>query len=704
MEEEIKDEEVIFIKSGNGLSWHLEEFRKNKNHIEYFKKYFLENLRSDPKKVRDVYDKVISIAKEQKYNTAYAWCLLYKGWDYNLSCNFTDACQCTLEANEIFIRENDVVGQIESCNALLVNYLRIGVIDLAIDSGLHGIELAEQNDNEKDLFNLMINTAIAHIECKKFDEARKLLDRIKKFDTILNDTAIICYNITLAEVEVNCKNIQKSYECCEKAYRLIEKANCWIYECEVLSIRAQVKAIDGIGLDAENDFKAAIENAKKYENSLLVIKTLHRWAKYCGSINRIDLMEEKLLMALDELKFTNSPLDESSVFYELSELYFRKNYSDMAYYYLKKHMLLEKELFNNQSSSWFAQIHSKEVEREAKIYKELYQDMDLISQIGKKITSDLKLENNLNVIYEEVKKLMKVEIFGIALADESRTCLNYDLFIVDGKRKDYGSINLNAENFGAWCFKNKDNIIINDFINEYEKYIPTRQEVSVNNKKDVNSLIFCPLIVENKCIGILTIQTYEKNSYDKNDIKKLEILTSYIAIALENAKLFNSINYAAKYDALTELYNRREIIKRGEEVLNNSDKCTVIIMDIDNFKLINDTYGHGGGDYVLKTVSNIMKEKINENSFVGRYGGEEFLMILSNQSHEEVVKYSENLRGNIEKYLFEYRNRAIKVSASMGVYSFKDNMLESFEHGIRCADKALYLAKDMGKNKVILYK
>ena len=217
-------------------------------------------------------------------------------------------------------------------------------------------------------------------------------------------------------------------------------------------------------------------------------------------------------------------MDKSEIYYELSEFYAKTNKMNEAYKFLKKHLELEKEIFNNKSSSWFARIHSKEITREAKIYKELYQEMDLISDIGKKLTSNLKIEKNLNIIYEEVRELMEADIFGIALYKESEKSLDYDLFIVDGKLSDYGMVHLNQESFGVWCYKNKENVVINDIENEYKKYVSNIAN-KVDNKSCpmVKSLVFCPIIIENKAIGILSVQSYKKNAYNRNDIKKLEI-------------------------------------------------------------------------------------------------------------------------------------------------------------------------------------
>lgn len=683
------------------VNYNLQKLKKNENHIEYFKSIFLDNIRANPKKAQEILDEVIRIAKNNNYNIAYAWCLVYRGWDYHIRCEYDKACKCRIEANEIFIKSNEIKGQIAVYNALLSDYSRLGNLDLAIESGLIGIELAEQENEEELLIDLLINTSVAYTECKKYTEAKELLNKIKNFHGVISKDSNIAYYITLAEIEVNNGDFNYSYECCKKAYELIKEINCWIYECEVLSIRAVANFKMGKLEEAEKDFILAIENARSFNNTIFVVKTLIRFSNYYDSIGNNEQSVNKLIEAYNEVKKISSPIDESEVYYKLSDLYARNNKMDKAYKYLKMHLEIEKKIFNSKSSNWFDKMHSKEIAREAKIYKEMYQDIDLISNIGRKLTSNLKIEKNLNVIYEEVRELMEADVFGIALYKNN--LLYYDLFIVDGNLKDYGSVALEEETFGGWCYKNKKNVLINDIEKEYNKYISSKSnELGNCNFKDIQSLVFCPIIIESKVIGILSVQSYNKNAYNKNDIKKLEILTSYIAIALENARLFNKIEYAATHDGLTEILNREEILNRGEFVLKNKENCSIILIDIDYFKSINDNYGHAAGDYVLKSISTIMQEIISENGYIGRFGGEEFLIVIYDCNFDKVMKIAEQLRSYVENYKFIVDSQKIDVTVSLGTYNYC-NGDKNFYNNIKFADKALYMAKALGRNKVISY-
>jgi diguanylate cyclase (GGDEF)-like protein len=148
----------------------------------------------------------------------------------------------------------------------------------------------------------------------------------------------------------------------------------------------------------------------------------------------------------------------------------------------------------------------------------------------------------------------------------------------------------------------------------------------------------------------------------------------------------------ANYDKLTQIYNRNALSKELKELLEN--RGSVIYFDIDHFKKINDTYGHEKGDFVLKELAKVVKENLRKNDIFGRWGGEEFLILLPNSSYEETLKVAEKLRKIIENHDFG----GIKVTVSFGVtYVKKDDNEETL---LQRVDEALYEAKNNGRNQV----
>jgi diguanylate cyclase (GGDEF)-like protein len=152
----------------------------------------------------------------------------------------------------------------------------------------------------------------------------------------------------------------------------------------------------------------------------------------------------------------------------------------------------------------------------------------------------------------------------------------------------------------------------------------------------------------------------------------------------------------AQKDPLTGLFNRRYIIDKTEEEfyqLYTNKPFSILSIDIDFFKNVNDNYGHDAGDFVLKEFAKIITEEIREQDVFGRTGGEEFALILSNTSFDKVKSISERIRIKIQDYNFKHKNNIINITISIGVCYFNNIQETTFENCLKCSDKALYQSK-----------
>ena len=198
-----------------------------------------------------------------------------------------------------------------------------------------------------------------------------------------------------------------------------------------------------------------------------------------------------------------------------------------------------------------------------------------------------------------------------------------------------------------------------------------------------------------------------RKALEKEDMIKVgsTILKYLPAGQLETLYHINLTN-AAYMDKLTSLYNRKYI----SEVLDVEFKrakalhspLSVILFDIDNFKSINDTYGHDGGDYVLTTLGQQVKASgLRERDLAGRYGGEEFLIVLSNTEADQAMEVAERVRKRIALHDFVYDGKKVPVTISLGVATIRKDFHEGTDI-YKAADKALYESKHNGKNRVTL--
>ena len=167
-------------------------------------------------------------------------------------------------------------------------------------------------------------------------------------------------------------------------------------------------------------------------------------------------------------------------------------------------------------------------------------------------------------------------------------------------------------------------------------------------------------------------------------------------------KLVEDFQALASRDELTGLYNRRYFTEVAEQEIQRAERyrrdLSVILIDIDNFKAINDTYGHEAGDKVIKDIANVMRQNFRETDLFGRYGGEEFTVLLSETQIPDAVALSERMRQAIVQRLVKFENKEISYTASFGVAHGEAGV--SLDQLLRQADKALYYAKESGRNRV----
>jgi two-component system cell cycle response regulator len=188
-----------------------------------------------------------------------------------------------------------------------------------------------------------------------------------------------------------------------------------------------------------------------------------------------------------------------------------------------------------------------------------------------------------------------------------------------------------------------------------------------------------------------------------------EELKSRLKIGQRIIELEHRILRLASTDYLTGLMNRRAFLERLERELNRCERevsnMGIIIMDIDHFKRVNDNFGHQVGDLVLQELSGILAKLCRVYDFIGRYGGEEFIVCLPGADKWNTYKIAERMRSTIEnsKIILLDKESSISVTASFGISSLEPGQIKNADRLINEADEALYRAKDQGRNRVVMY-
>jgi diguanylate cyclase (GGDEF)-like protein len=218
----------------------------------------------------------------------------------------------------------------------------------------------------------------------------------------------------------------------------------------------------------------------------------------------------------------------------------------------------------------------------------------------------------------------------------------------------------------------------------------------------IRSIIAFPLKIDGKIRFALALFSKYTDYFDDRDKEIFSFLTQQAQVSLEKSILFEKTLELAVRDSLTGLYNHRVFQEHLSKFIERSLPFALIMIDVDHFKKINDTYGHPFGDKVLQKIGNILKKEIERNGIAARYGGEEFAVIIEGPKEYAQFK-AEEIRRRIEKEeFFTDEGEPIKVTISLGISAFpgdgKDkNML------IDRADRALYIAKKRGRNRSIAW-
>lgn len=219
---------------------------------------------------------------------------------------------------------------------------------------------------------------------------------------------------------------------------------------------------------------------------------------------------------------------------------------------------------------------------------------------------------------------------------------------------------------------------------------------------ETRSELCIPLIVFGEKLGVMILDCAREDAFEEEDVEALESVADICAAAIQNSRHFERTQQLAYLDGLTGIFNRRFFEMRIQEEITRSDRyetqLAVVMLDLDNFKRLNDEFGHMLGDEVLRQTSVIFQSQLRKGDVVCRYGGEEFALLLPNTSSENALEVAEKLRRTVETWHFPGVARPVTLSA--GVAGCPEFGITRDEI-VAAADSALYFAKQKGRNRVV---
>ena len=219
-----------------------------------------------------------------------------------------------------------------------------------------------------------------------------------------------------------------------------------------------------------------------------------------------------------------------------------------------------------------------------------------------------------------------------------------------------------------------------------------------------SSCIVAPLVSDNKVMAVLNLaDKINKTPFDEvRDLPLIDHICQFIAIALRNCELYQKVWHLAKTDALTGFINHKaffdELHREIARVRRNKTNLSLILLDVDNFKLFNDVHGHQVGDMILTQVASLIRGNVRTVDAAARYGGDEFAVILSDTETERAEAVAERIRRAIASNQLTLDGQTFFVTISAGVAQYR--MGQTLADMVNEADSALYKAKSKGRNAV----
>jgi diguanylate cyclase (GGDEF)-like protein len=324
----------------------------------------------------------------------------------------------------------------------------------------------------------------------------------------------------------------------------------------------------------------------------------------------------------------------------------------------------------------------------------------ILTDVVKTANSILEPRKVIELVVEKIRQLIPSEAWSLLMIDEEKQELVFEAALGAKSKEVSGLRPKLGEGVAGWVAESGKPAIVNDT----SKDARFSAAVDAKTSFETKSILCAPLVSRGRTIGVLEILNKKGGRFNRRDLDLVLTLVEPAAIAIENAILFQRTEQLTITDDLTRLFNSRYLnLYLGREIKRckrHGIPLSVIFLDLDGFKSINDQYGHLAGSGTLTEVGGILALGVRESDILARYGGDEFVVVLPETPASGALVIAERLRRAIEEHRFlEPQGIAARISASFGIATYPDHAL-SPEGLIQKADQAMYRVKEREKNGI----
>jgi len=331
--------------------------------------------------------------------------------------------------------------------------------------------------------------------------------------------------------------------------------------------------------------------------------------------------------------------------------------------------------------------------------KQQADELDALKILSLNLTSSLDLPTVLDAVVKEAMRLVdNTRLVHIFLYTDKE--LKFGASLDSRGQKNHIFSEPRKDGLTASVARKGKKVIVNDMKNH---------PLYKNAPADwAGSIVGIPLKIGDKVVGVMNLSRRNTGEFSQSELHLLEMLANQAAVAISNASLHQMISKKAYTDTITGLSNRRALDERLEiEIINSrrtSSPLAVVMMDLDGFKRVNDTYGHEVGDLVLRAVFNVVSIGLRSTDFIARYGGDELVLILGQSDMRAAKLVTEKILENLARFAYKAPDgKPLKLGISGGIAIYP-NHGRSGPELLRAADAALYYAKKHNRGTFVTAK
>jgi diguanylate cyclase (GGDEF)-like protein len=326
--------------------------------------------------------------------------------------------------------------------------------------------------------------------------------------------------------------------------------------------------------------------------------------------------------------------------------------------------------------------------------------LETVNKLAHRMASSIEPNQVVPLINAALQDSLPADTYFFGLVRDDK--INLELFYDDGEY--FPPIELSMDgSLAGWVIKNRKPLLLSDLPVDMKKLnLPVQ---IVGQPKTSLSWIGTPLEAGGHVLGVMAMAAYRRNAFTKSDLELLESMAQQAALVIDNAYHHAEVEHQSHLDSMTQVYNHGYFLMNLDRLIRyaetDSKPLSLLMLDIDHFKHYNDTFGHQVGDRLLYLLARTLRESIRDADILGRWGGEEFSVLLPETTGLQAAQIAERIRQNVEKIpISDMDGMPIsppQVSQGIAVFPYEAGDADALVH---LADQRMYLAKERGRNQI----